>query len=330
MRSLRKRPRSDNLGNQKRVSPPSYGRYVYLFLLIAFALAMVNYIWGDMVILRGDGLVLRDKTLVAASYTSRIEKVAIKEGQTVRKGDRLLHIESSEQLERLAELSTRQADLTQKAADFSLRLQIADRLLPLARQREEHTQTFLSHVDDLMKRGNLSSARYEEILRSSFDASSHLVRLTVDQTMLSGQIGTLEAARKDAEAALAKLKAYYADGMIKAPVTGTIGSDIPSTGAVYRTGEPILSIYSGDAYVLTYLPRRYLFSIEPGMSVTVSNGRQTVEAVIDSILPLSDMLPQEFQNNFKPRERSQLAKIKLADGFTFPLHEKVSISRNYW
>ena len=330
MRSLKKRPRSDNLANQKRSHSTSYGRYIYLSILIAIAVSLTNYMWGDLIMLRGDGLVLRDKVMLAASYTSRVEKVFVEEGQTVNKGQVLMHIESSEQLERLADLSTRQADLTQRAAEFKLRMQIANRLLPLARQREAQTTKLLNLVGDLQRKGNLTTSRYEEILKSSFDASSHLVRLTVDLDMLSEQIGTLEAAQKDAAAALAKLKAHYSDGMITASVSGTIGTEVPSPGAVYRTGDPILSIYSGEAYILMYLPRRYLFSIEPGMEVEVSNERTNVRGVIDSILPLSDALPKEFQNSFKPMQRNQLARIKLDDSAPFPVYEKVRISRLNW
>ncbi|WP_319567314.1 HlyD family secretion protein [Cohaesibacter marisflavi] len=330
MRSLRKRPRSDNLANQKRSHSTSYGRYIYLSILIVLAASLANYMWGDLIMLRGDGLVLRDKAILAASYTSRIEEIFVEEGQTVSKGDVLMHIESSEQLERLADLSTQQADLTQRAAEFKLRMQIANRLLPLAKQREAQTTKLLGVVDDLQRTGNLTTSRYEEILKSSFDASSHLVQLTVDLDMLSGQIGSLEAAREDAAVALEKLKAHYSDGKITASVSGTIGTEVPSPGAVYRTGDPMLSIYAGEAYILMYLPRRYLFSIEPGMAVDVSNGRTNVAGVIDSILPLSDALPKEFQNSFKPMQRNQLARIKLQDRAIFPVYEKVRISRPYW
>jgi hypothetical protein len=58
----------------------------------------------------------------------------------------------------------------------------------------------------------------------------------------------------------------------------------------------MLSKFSGKAYVMTYLPSRYVFSIEPDMKVTVSSGWHRKDGVVSEILPVPDALPQEFQN----------------------------------
>ncbi|WP_319529887.1 HlyD family efflux transporter periplasmic adaptor subunit [uncultured Cohaesibacter sp.] len=329
MRNLKKRPRTDNLTNQTRRSGVSVGRRIYLGLLVVFAVVVANYFWGDLFLLKGDGLVMRDKSVIAASYVSRIEEVAVKEGQMVKKGDVILRIESPEQLERLADLSTRQADLIQRSAEFRLRMQIADRLLPLAKQRQQQTGELLDTIGQLKTSGNLTNERYHDILSESFEASAELAKLIADQETLSDQMASLETARDGAEMALIDLKDHYAQGEIRAPVDGAIGTQVPSPGSVYRSGDPMLSIYSGEAYVLTYLPRRYLFSIEVGMEVMVSSGRSSEAGVIDAILPVSDMLPQEFQSNFKPRERSQLARIRFVEPPKFPLYEKVRVSGRY-
>ncbi|SNY91334.1 Multidrug resistance efflux pump [Cohaesibacter sp. ES.047] len=326
MRSLKKRPRSDNLVNQSRRHSGSLGRRIYLGLLIVFVFFVANYFWGDLIFLRGDGLVMRDKTVIAASYVSRIDEVAVTPGAVVSEGEEILHIASPEQLERLADLSTRQADLIQRSAEFRLRKQIADRMLPLAKERQQKTGELLDMVGGLKSSGNLSNERYHDILAESFDASSQLARLMADQDTLSDQMASLETARTEAHMALKNLQDHYSQGVIRSPVTGTVGAHVPVPGSVYRSGDPMVSIFSGDAYVLTYLPRRYLFAIEVGMEVNVSSGRQSVAGVIDAILPVSDMLPQEFQSNFKPRERSQLARIRLVEPDQFPLYEKVSVS----
>ena len=90
-------------------------------------------------------------------------------------------------------------------------------------------------------------------------------------------------------------------------------------GNVYRPGEPILSIYSGDPYVLVYLPRRYLFPIYVGMELRLTDGRDVADGFITEILPVTDTLPKEFQNTFKPSDRNQLAKIKLTTPSAFPI-----------
>lgn len=92
----------------------------------------------------------------------------------------------------------------------------------------------------------------------------------------------------------------------------------------------MMTLYSGDPYVLAYLPHRYMFSIKVDDKVTVSDGRHSASGVIAEILPVTDALATEFQNTFKPRDRSQLAKIRLVGAQSFPLLQKVSVTSRYF
>jgi hypothetical protein len=138
----------------------------------------------------------------------------------------------------------------------------------------------------------------------------------------------LEAARTDADATFKDLQKLYANGLVGAPISGAVGATVPFVGNVYRPGEPMLSIYWGEPYVLLYLPRRYLFPIYVGMKVQVSDGQHTESGVIAEILPVTDTLPKEFQNTFQPSDRNQLAKIKLSAESPYPLNQKVNVSRS--
>ena len=330
LRSLKKRPRPDTLQNDVRRSGGVVGRRVYLGLLAVFFLGVANYLWGDFLMLRGDGLVVRDRTVVAATFVARVAEVDVAEGQMVKEGDHLLRIESAEVLERLADLSIRQAELAQRAAAFQLRSEVATQLLPMATRHAQETDDLLVRFDKLAGTGIISATRHQEALRASFVAREERVRLDAEQRTLQTQIAALDEAARDAAVAIADLQRHYADGLVVATRGGAVGARVPSVGSVYRAGEPMLSIYSGDAYVLTYLPSRYLFQIEPGMKVAVTSGRHHGKGVISAILPVSDALPQEFQNTFKPRDRNQLARIRLDDPAAFPVFEKVTISRSYF
>ena len=91
----------------------------------------------------------------------------------------------------------------------------------------------------------------------------------------------------------------------------------------------MLTISWGKPYVLVFLPRRYLFPINVGMKLSVTDGQHTESGVVTDILPVTDTLPKEFQNTFQPSDRSQLAKIKLPADSHFPLHQKVTVSRSF-
>ena len=153
MRPLKRRIRPDNIPNELRVSRGSTGRVVYLVLLAVFGLAVANYLFGDFVLLRADGLVLRDKNVVATTYIARVERVDVKEGQFVEKSAPLLKVQSLELLERLADLSTKRAELVAKVTDFKIRTERSTELLPLAERRAIETERVIKLFDNMAKDG---------------------------------------------------------------------------------------------------------------------------------------------------------------------------------
>ncbi|MEX0644184.1 MAG: biotin/lipoyl-binding protein [Parvularculaceae bacterium] len=327
---MRKRPRSDTHANQARKPGGNVGRTVYLCLLSVFALALANYLWGDLLILRSDGLVLRDQTVVAAPYVSRVEEVHVKEGQSVERGDVLMRVKSAEVLERLADLSVRQAELTIQTAETLLRYNTAVQLLPMATKREKETTGFTKRLEETANRAAITSPHYEQALSASYAASQDRIRLSTESQTLQEQIQELQEARASAAAAVEDLNDMYEEGEFRAATSGSVGAEVPNVGTVYRAGEPFLSLYSGDSYVLAYLPRRYLFSIKPGMKVVIAGGRRRANGVVAEILTVTDALPQEFQITFKPRDRNQLAKVRLTEPANLLLFEKVRITRQYF
>jgi multidrug resistance efflux pump len=326
LKSLRKRPQPDALKTEQRRVTNKTGRLVYLTMLLALVTAGLNFLFGDLVFLRADGLVLRDKTTVSTTYLARVETVNVTPGQAISVGTPILSLQSTEILERLADLSSKKATLTAKAAEFKIRAETAARLLPLAEKREIQTAKMLQKMHKLSITQVATHARYADALRSRFDAQQSYVELEAQNHALKDELVAVDAARADAEKALTKLRDHYADGVVAAPINGAIGTSVPSQGDVYRPGETILEVYSGKAYVLAYLPRSYLFAVETGTRVNVKSGRLSATGIITDILPFTAALPKEFQNSFKPRDRSQLARISFNKAPQFPLHAKVSLT----
>jgi multidrug resistance efflux pump len=327
MRPLKKRLRVDSIPNEQRVIRGRAGRMLYLLFLGMFAIAIANYMLGDYVLFEADGLVLRDQNVIATTYVARVDSVEVKEGQTVSIGTPLLKLQSSEILEHLADLSTKRADLLSKVVDFKVRAENVVKLLPLAEQRVSEATSTIKEYDSLALAKLVTSTGYQEALRVSYEANRDRINLSTQAKVLSEELAALKKAQAGADDAILKLQQLYADGKVVAPENGSIGASIPSVGNVYRPGDPILSVYTGDPYVLVFLPRRYLFPISIGMDVKISDGRDTADGVITEILLVTDTLPKEFQNTFKPSDRNQLAKIKLQSTSRFPLNQKVSVSR---
>jgi multidrug resistance efflux pump len=305
------------------------GRRIYLGFLISFAAVGADYLWGDMIIFRAEGFILRDKTIIAATYLAEVEAVMAREGQTVAKDDVILRLKSTEILEKIAVLSVQNADLARRTAELRTRVAVAAQLTPLASRREMESRAAVNGLDSLSKEGLTTAARREEALRALYDAREARVFYAAESEMLKSDIPAVERAREDAAAAFEDLARHYAGGQVRAPASGAIGAAIPSPGEVYRPGEPLLTIYSGEPYGLVYLPSRYLFSIRKGMRVIVRNDRRAAEGTISEILPVSAALPKEFQNAFKPQGRNQLAKIRFNGQTPFSISEKVTVSLDY-
>ncbi|HEX9881235.1 MAG TPA: biotin/lipoyl-binding protein [Hyphomicrobium sp.] len=329
MRALKKRIRPDNLPNDPRIARGSMGRIIYLVLLGIFAIAVLNYFVGDFIILRADGLVLRDRTVVATTFIARVQSVSVKEGQRVKKGEPLVQLQSLDVLERIADLSFKRADLAAKATEFKIRADSVEQLLPLATKREEEAKRVVVQFQGMQKEGFVRSAPYADALKAEYEASKDRVNLTSQSRVLKEELSALDAARNDANATFEDLQKLYANGLVTAPISGAVGTLVPFVGNVYRPGEPLFTIFWGEPYVLMYLPRRYLFSIDVGMELTVTDGQHTEHGIVTDILPVTDTLPKEFQNTFQPSNRNQLAKVKLPATSVFPLNQKVTISRDY-
>ncbi len=327
MRKLRQRPRSDTLQNQPRRQNRAMGRFIYLLLLAGLMIGISNYVWGDRIFLRADGLILRERTHVAATSIVRIEEVAVRRGQRVSQGDLLLKIGSSELLDRIADYSTRNAELAEREAALRTRENLVTELLPLAEQRKTQTQRAVKELEGPAKEGVVTSQRFEEATAAAYAAKTEFVRLSAEKSGLAKEINALRAARGHSAEALDNLEQHYREGIITAAKSGSIGEQVPSVGEVFKAGDPILSVISGDPYVLAYLPPSYLFQLDQGMAVTVQSGRITAQGFIAKILPVSQLVPPEFQNTFKPDQTFQLVRVEFEGSSPFPTSANVLVTR---
>ena len=327
MKFIRKRARVDNFNNQRREQRRSWGRLVYGLLLLALAFGVGDHFYGDLLFMRADGVVVRDRVEVATTYTARVEEILVTPGDEVNAGDLLLRVESAEMLERLADLSIRRAETILDETEFQVRAQVAEDMTPLAEYRARQSVSALNSLEQISNVGLVSASRRESAMRSAFESEQARLRLVADRALLNGRIEALAHARQASEHALAKLRQHYNGGRVLAPAAGRIGSSVPVIGEVVTPSDPIMSVQSGLARVVAYLPRHRLFTIEEGMEVHVDNGTNSSWGRIAKILEVTAELPPEFQTAFRPPARSQLALVEIDDIEMFPLDDKVIVRR---
>ena len=328
MQFIRKRPRLDALLNQQRANTIAWGRRLYVVLLAALGIAIANYFVGDALFLRADGILLTERQDVAATFPAKVAAVYVKEGDTVAKGAPILELQSSEMLKQIADLVLRNSDLAVREEQLRGRIATVTALLPLAERNAREGKQAVARIDTISVKGLVSTQNMNQALATGYDTAVKLAELRVESDVLGKELTLVEQTHRRASEALAQLEEFYDRGLIRATAPGVVGSRVPVAGQVAKFGDELLQIYQDKAYVLAYLPDIYLFAVRRGDRVEVSGGAgtQSISGTVDAILSVADALPPEFQNTFRPRDRSRLVRISLPKDHGFAISQKVRVT----
>lgn len=324
MKSLRTNNRLDTLKEQKPWRNGRWSRSIYVLILLGIGALVVNYFVGDAVVLRADGMVLRNRYAVAVTYPARVEAIYVKEGDRVEEGQVLAKLESADILKDIAQLSVQYADITARDAQMRIRSATNKSLLPLAERHATQTADAVRQYDKM--KGLIPTNKQDEALGSKYNTAARLAELKSESKVLEQQLPLMQKAQSRAENALLQLASLYNDGNVRAPASGVVGAKIPVVGQVSGKGDTLLDVYGERSWVLAYLPEIYLFSVHEGQRVEVTAGRRRAMGTIEAVLPIADALPPEFQNMFRPRDRGRLVRIALPSETKFAISEKIRVS----
>jgi RND family efflux transporter MFP subunit len=213
---------------------------------------------------------------ISSKLMGSVEKVFVREGDRVKKGDRLAIID-----DRQAAAMLRQAEAV---------LAEARRAETAAGAGAELASATYTRYRNLMKDESASPQEFDEI-KSRYQQA---------------QAGLAAAKQrvKQAEAALASAVVHAKDTVIQAPYDGTIRAKMVDAGDLSEPGKAMFSIENTDRYVIDLiLPEQYIHDV--GLSqevmVTVSAlGNKTFTGIVKEIFPAAD-----------PKSRSFLIKAEL-------------------
>jgi multidrug resistance efflux pump len=326
IKSLRSRPRPDNLKNQPRTSQ-SLARRLYLASLLLAGGWIGFQIFGPLVFLDADGMIMQDHKVVGADYTAQVMSMTASPGGRVTAGQRIAMLTSTQMLDVLSDLTSREAQATSRRDQIDARLAAIKAMLPAADQRKSEADAARAAVEMAARHGLTTVTRRAEVSLSRYEAERDVESLRAEAASLVSERSALEGNLNRIAAALDVARTTYHDGTVFAPVDGTVGPKVAAPGAVLPPGEPLAVVYYGPQYVVAYLPTNRLYSARPGDRVIVSDGGMRRWAQIERVEGLADALPAEFQSNFRSLERRQLLRVALDDGApAFPLLAKIAVS----
>jgi HlyD family secretion protein len=245
---------------------------------------------------------------VGATLTGRVERVLVREGDSVAAGAALLQLEPDELA---ATLQQAQASLRQAQARLASQRAVAspgaDAALRQAQVTLAAAERDLQRTRELVAQGFISSARLDEVQRSvdlasaQRDAAQAQARANrPDGPELAG----LEAQRQAAEAAVQAASARLAQLTLRAPAAARVIARTVEPGQIVQPGRVLLELaVTGPTELVAQVDERFLGQLRVGQSARVladAYPLQPFDAVLARVAPGVDAARGAVEVVFAP------------------------------
>lgn len=254
---------------------------VIALVAIVLFVAITGYIVSRPKPLVIQGEVEATEYRVSGKMPGRIEKLYVREGAMVGKGDTVVFVNSPEVRAKLAQATAAKsaADAQrEKAENGAEKEQIAGarELWQQATVQEEIMRKSFDRMQTLYDKKVISDQQYDEV-KAKYDASkaqSRAAKSQYDMALKGAREEDIMAARAlvdKAEGAIAEVKAYLGDLYLTSPADGVVSNIFPHTGELVGTGAPVMSIIDLEDVWFTFNVREdYLHGLRNGDKITVN------------------------------------------------------------
>ena len=199
---------------------------------------------------------------VSGKIPGRIEEFRADEGQSVRKGDTLVLIDSPEIRSKIAEANAAKAAAVaqkNKAYNGAQQEQIAGayEMWHKALVGEEVMRKSFERISELHEEKVVSDQKYDEV-KAQYDAASATARAAKSQYDMAVKGARQEdkdaavALVERANAAVELVNSYMDEIVLTAPADGIIAARYPKVGELVGQGSPIMTIQDLDDMWLTF------------------------------------------------------------------------------
>ena len=233
---------------------------------------------------------------VGGTLTGRVLQVAVAEGATVKKGDVLVRLESTELKAAVAQAQAAEAQAAARLAG----LRTTGRSAALAGVAQAASvlvaaQAELERTLDLVDKGFLSVARLDEVRRAVAVAQAQLDGARA-QSAATAEAGT-EVVQAQAQLALASAsraaaEARLGETVLTAPADARVLSRTVEPGQIVQPGRALLGLaLAGPLQLVAQVDERYLEQLQPGQVASVladAYPTQRFSARVLCIAPLVD------------------------------------------
>lgn len=325
-----------------------------LFLVLAISGVLVTVTWWKNRsvwpegLIQANGRIEGDLISVATKFTGRIDKLLVREGDTVTAGQVMVQLDDVQVRARVkqaqegwnaleARVQATHEDLAVLNLQVPLAIEAAEAKVREVKAKlqqafavEKEARRELNRLRHLYEKGNISRQELE-VKQREWDVAYHDV--TVMQSSLAqakkdlaqaelgwrrirakeSEVAALEHQRDQAEAVLEEVESVLNDLTIRAPANGTITTRIADIGEVVSAGAPLFEMVDLDRlYLQVYVPEVQIGKIRLGLPARIFTDPfpdQPFPAVVRYIASRAEFTPKEVQT---PDERVKLTyAVKL-------------------
>ena len=295
-------------------------RYIYFGILAAIAAILIQFVFHQTWYIEADGLVLLPTVTIRAEDDMRIGMLLVAEGEFVREGQKLFEHTFLEHSLRATGLFRSSSDRAGKQINRD-RINKTDKEIGLRTVEVQHLKAELAQLtgelDKLRKLKSLEIVRKNKVEKQK----ALIDRIKQKIGELEDETGVLNDYRTRLQHRLASSSAVVQEAPRQpmafsvtesfSPVNGEIVMLHVHESEVVLKGEPIAEIVSpGKQIIRAYFKQDTYKQLQNDRLVRIEfPGKVKGFGRIDKIYRATQPLPEEFQKNFEPVQRSLVADI---------------------
>lgn len=215
------------------------------------------------------------RTDLASTLTARVEKVLVREGDTVKTGQLLIALDDNDlraQLQQTqAALATADARLK---SQFDLAGPVATQGLAQSRANMEFSVSELERTRSLHAKGFLGDAKLQDAERATASARAAYQQAAAQATANTkggAEVQATQARLREAQGAVQVVKAKLEQTSIVAPADGRVIARSVEIGDVAQAGKKLLTLAtSGETRLIAQIDEKNLGLLREGMRAVAS------------------------------------------------------------
>ena len=251
---------------------------VYLPIFIVVVIVMTGgvywYINYQKFVSTDDAFVQYDTVTVSPKIMGRIVRLMADEGDTVKKGDLLFELDSTDISAKMAHLQSLLSETDAKEKEATARYALTKQQINVLQVDVEKAQEDLARAKTQFNGGVITKENFDHIVKDFEAAQARLEsgkkELDLSAAMQNSALASVEVAK----AQILVIKTQLADTRVFAPANGVIAKSWMFEGDVAQPGQSVFSLVESDhSWIQVYLEETKLAHIKIG-----SNCQYTIDA----------------------------------------------------